>query len=238
MFAFTVILFLFFAPPVFSVSTPEWFIPLRDAIYEQELKADEIVSIYREVSNIARSSLSGHEQHIMLSRCEYMMGRAYLFEERKDEAAVHFENGMAFAQRALDARKTAEAWVMLAENLSQLCTIRPVSFVMANGLNIERYAKNALAIDSRNAAAQYLIAARWVYAPAPFHNHRRGIEMMNAIITGSNFTEKDDIFNVHLSIAYAHLQQRNNALARTWLLKAIEIYPTNKYARSLFDGLR
>ncbi len=148
------------AIPVSAETLPEWFLPLREALYEQELTSEQIMPIYQDVSAQARSSLTGARQLIMLSRCEFLMGRAYQYEERKSEAVPHYEEGMLFAQRALDLSPSAEAWQMLAENLSQSCAVKSVSFAMANGLNVEKYAKNALAIDSRNAASQILIAAR------------------------------------------------------------------------------
>jgi tetratricopeptide (TPR) repeat protein len=165
-----------------------------------------------------------------------MMGRAFLFEERKDEAAARFSDGMDYAQRALDIQESAEAWVMLAENLSQSCVVRSVAFAMANGLNVEKYSKNVLAINRRNAAASIMVASRWVYAPSPFHNYRRGIEMMTAVLTECDM-EKDDMFNVYSAIGYAYVQLRNSAQARTWLTRALEIYPTNRYVQTLRAGL-
>jgi len=229
-------LLLFPAVPSSAQTLPEWFIPLREAIYEQQLTANEIAPIYREISAIAQNSLSGTEQYITLSRCEYMMGRAYQYENRKNEAAAHYGEGMSMAQKALDMQASAEAWQMLAENLSQSCAVRSVGFAMSNGLNVEKYAKNALAMDARNAAAQIMIAARWVYAPAPFHNYRKGLEMMNAILNAGDM-QKDDMFNVYLAIGYIYIQQKNNAQARVWLTRSLEIYPTNKYAQSLLAGL-
>jgi len=229
-------LFLMVQGSLFAQTLPVWFIPLREAIYEQQLTADQIVPIYREVSARASASLSGASQLIMLSRCEYMMGRAYLYEERKNEANARFTEGMSYAQRALDIQQSAEAWVMLAENLSQACIVRPTSFAIANGLNVEKYSKNALAINSRNAAASIMIASRWVYAPSPFHNYRRGIEMMTAVLNSCDL-EKDDWFNTYVAIGYAYVKLRNNEQARPWLLRALEIYPTNKYARTLIPGL-
>jgi tetratricopeptide (TPR) repeat protein len=222
--------------PVSGETLPEWFIPLREAIYEQQLTADEIEPMYREISDRARSSLSGATRYLILSRCEYMMGRAYQYEERKNEAIVRYDEGIRMAERAMEIQESAEAWVMLAENLSQSCAVRPASYAMANGLKVERYAKNALAIDSRNAAAQYMIAARWVYAPVPLHNYNRGIQMLSAIPNESDM-EKDDMFNVYSAIGYTYKQRRNNAEAKVWLLKSLEIYPTNKYAQSLLAGL-
>jgi len=208
---------------------PEWLVPLRDAIYEQKLKADEIVPLYRAAQTTARQRSSGTALDLALSRCEYFMGRAFQFEERNSEARVHYREGMKLAEGVVAQAPSAEAWVTLTENLSQDCSLGPWTYTAANGLNVEKYAKNALSYNKRNAAAQYLIAARWVFAPAPFHNHKRGIEMMQAIFDDGDM-EKDDLFNVPLAIGYAYLQQKKYDEARLWILKSLEIYPTNKYA--------
>jgi tetratricopeptide (TPR) repeat protein len=221
--------------PLQGQSLPEWFIPLREAIYEQQLSADEIVPLFNNTKNRA-NSLSGAERYVMLSRCEYMMGRAYQFEERKSEAASHYSEGINYAQRALDLQESAEGWQMLAENISQSCAVRPASYAMANGLKVDNYAKKALSIDNKNAAAMIMIAARWVYAPAPFHNYKKGIEMMSVIPNESNM-HKDDQFNVYAALSYAYAQQKNITQAKTWAQKALEIYPTNKFADSLLKGI-
>ena len=230
------ILFFLVSASVFSQTLPSWFIPLRDAIYEQQLTADQIVPIYRQAAESARTSLTGAEQAVMLSRCEYMMGRAYQYEDRKNEAIRHYDEGIKYAERALEIRESDAAWVMYAENISQSCVVRPASYAVANGLRVERYAKSAIALNRRNGAAHFLVAARWVYAPTPFHNYNRGIEMLNVIINESHL-EKDDLFNVYSALGYAYMQRRNKEQARTWLQESLKIYPTNKYVRSLLDTL-
>lgn len=213
---------------------PEWLIPLREALYEQKLNANEIMPIYQTAKTTAQTQRSGAALDTALARCEYFMGRALLFEKRNEEARVHFREGMRLGEKAIAQTPSSEAWLVLTENLSQDCSIGPWNYTVANGLNVEKYSKNALSYNKRNAAAQYLIASRWVYAPAPFNNLRKGIEMMQAIFTDGDM-EKDDIFNVNLSIAYAHIEQKKYNDARTWLLKALEIYPTNKYAAELLE---
>ena len=221
---------------LYSLEPPDWFIPLREAIYEQELKADEIVPLYNAVKARAETSLSGAAKYVALSRCEYMMGRAYQYEDKKEPAARHYQTGMDWAEKAIEAGESDEAWQMLAENLSQSCTVRSTSYAMANGLKVEKYSKNALALNKRNAAAQCMIAARWVYAPPPFHNYKRGIEMMEAIISGGDM-QKDDKFNVYSAIGYAYSQQKKYTEARLWLQKSLEVYPTNKYAKKLLSEM-
>lgn len=211
---------------------PQWYIPLRDAIYEQELPADDIVPLYENTSEKARIFLSGDSLYVMLSRCEYMMGRAYQYEEKKDKAAARYAEGIKWAEKALEIRTSAEAWQMLAENISQSCAVRSTVYAMANGLDVEKYSKKALEVDNKNAAARIMIAARWVYAPWPFYDYKKGIEMMTVIPQECNY-EKDDLFNVYIAIGYAYLQQKKYSQAKPWLLKCLEVYPANKYVKTL-----
>jgi tetratricopeptide (TPR) repeat protein len=213
-------------------SLPEWIIPLREAVYEQELKADEVRPLYQTVKTAVQEHFTGAELDTALSRCEYFMGRALQFEKRNSEAGVHYSEGMKLAEKAVTASPSAAAWLIFAENLSQNCAVRTLGYAISNGLDVDKYAKNAIALDKRNAAAQYIVAARWVYAPAPLHNHKKGIQMMQSIITEGDM-EKDDMFNVYTAIAYAYIQQKKHADARPWLLQALEIYPSNKYAAEL-----
>jgi tetratricopeptide (TPR) repeat protein len=213
-------------------STPEWILPLREAIYEQKIGADDVKPLYQAAKTAVQEHFTGTNLDITLSRCEYLMGRAFQYEKRNNEASVHYTEGMRLAEKAIAVSPSAAAWVMLSENLSQNCAVRSTGYAMSNGLNVDKYAKNALALDKRNAAAQYIVAARWVYAPGPLSNHKRGIQMMEAIISEGDM-EKDDRFNVYSAIAYAYVQQKKYDEARPWLLKALEVYPSNKYAAEL-----
>lgn len=216
----------------------EWLIPLRDAVFAQVISADEVVPLYRSANAVSRERLSGTDLDLALSRGEFLMGQALLFEERNQEARLHFLEGMRLAQAVTETSPSALAWLLRAEHLSRLSHIGPWSFTVANGLDVERFANNALSFNSRSAAAQYLVAARWVFAPAAFRNLNRGISMMKAIIENSDM-EKDDRFNVYSAIGFAYLQQRNRAAqARPWLERALEIYPTNRFAARLLDGIR
>jgi tetratricopeptide (TPR) repeat protein len=218
---------------LFAESLPEQVLALRDTVYDQNLKADEIVPLYRR-AKASLEPLAGPLKFTLLSRCEYFMGRAFQYEERKNEAADRYEEGIAWAEKALDSGGGAEAWQMLAENISQSCAVRSTAYAMANGLKVEKYAKKALELNPRNAAAQYMIAARWVYAPAPFNNFRRGIQMMEAIIASADM-HRDDEFNIYSAIGYAYVQQKKFIEARPWLLKSLEVYGDNKYVRTLLE---
>jgi len=229
-----VLLLTAFCVELWAESLQEWLIPLREAVYEQELSVDEINALYSAAKAAAYENCSGAGLDLALSRCEYFMGRAFQDNKRKNEAFARFQEGMKLAEKALAAAPSAEAWVMRAENLSQSCAAGTVGYAMSNGLNVEKFAKNALALNSRNAAAQIIIAARWVYAPSPFNNLKRGINMMMDVLSKGDM-EKDDHFNVNTAIGYAYVQQKKYADARPWLLKSLEIYPSNKFASELLN---
>jgi tetratricopeptide (TPR) repeat protein len=231
---FVFILFLLTGGMSLCADIPAW-IPLREALYEQKLKADEIKPVYRTALSSAQENYSGADLDIALSRCEFIMGRALAEEKRNEEARVHFNEGMRLAEKAIESKPSSDAWLIRSENLSQACALGPWTYTAANGLNVEKYAKNALALNSRNAAAQYLVAARWVFAPAPFSNIKKGIEMMKDIPANADM-DKDDSFNVYSAIGYGYIQQKKYDEAKPWILKSLEIYPTNKYAAGLLNA--
>jgi len=230
-----VVLMLFCGIQASGQALPQWFLPLRDAVFEQVLSSGQIRQLYNDAKNTAQRNLSGMELDLALSRCELYMGQALLDEDKKEDARSCFTKGLSLAEKALEVRETAEAWALAAGNISRLCQIGPMTYTIANGLNVEKWSRNALAIDPRNAVAQYLIAARWVFAPAPLNNLRKGIDMMMAILNNAD-VDIDDIFNVNSAIGYGYLQWKKPADARPWLLKALEIYPTNKFVIGLLAG--
>ena len=228
----------FAAAGIYGDDFPDWYISLRDALYGQVLSSQDILGLYNIAQEQAKKDLTGADLSIMLSRSEYIMGRALMYENKKSDADPYFVRGMDYAQKSLDLKPSAEGWQMLAENISQLCTIRPVPWVMANGLKVEQYSKNALKLDPGNTDAQYMIAARYVYAPAPFHDYNKGIKMMQDILNNyDNRLQKDDRFNVYSAIGYTFIQQKKKSDARPWLQKALEVYPTNKFVGNLLAGL-
>ena len=210
----------------------EWIVPLREALYEQKLTAAEIKPIYQAALADSKKNCSGAALDTALSRCEYLMGRALHYEKKNDEARAHYREGIKLAEKANAASPGAEAWLLRSENLSQDCSIGPWTYTVANGLDVEKFAKNALSLNNRNAAAQYIVAARWVFAPKPFADHEKGIKMMKEIPKNGDM-EKDDSFNVYLAIGYGYIQQKKFDEARPWILKSLEIYPSNQYAAEL-----
>jgi tetratricopeptide (TPR) repeat protein len=215
--------------------TPDWYVRLRDAIYEQRLDAGRIEPVYEDAKRAAEASLSGAALYVMLSRCEYFMGRAYQEDGRKDEAIRCYERGVVLAEKANAETPSAGAYDMLASNIGQQCMLRSVPWVMVNGLKVEENAKKGLELNNRCAACMYMIASRWAFGPKPFGKPERGVTELSAMLDGRVDLEKDDYFNIYSGIAYACLRLKKKAEALTWVNKALDIYPTNKFALGLLE---
>ncbi|GHV12410.1 hypothetical protein FACS189491_05330 [Spirochaetia bacterium] len=210
---------------------PDWYIPLREAIYDQVLGSDEVFTLAQDVKKMAEAELSGVELLVMQSRCEYCVGRAYQFEKLDKRALPYYERAVTLAERAIAQKPSAAGYEMLAKNISQLCLLKSTAWVMANGLKVEQNAKKALALDPRNAASQYMIAARWVFGPGILGNPERGIKEMTAILAGGFDVQKDDFYNITSAIGYGYLRLKNKQEARLWLEKAAQVYPDNIYIK-------
>jgi tetratricopeptide (TPR) repeat protein len=216
---------------------PAWYIVLRDAVYNQNLSIEAVERLYRAALAGADRELTGQAQYLMLARCEYLMGRAYQDGENKKDAGDHYDKGIVWAEAGQKLGETSEGWLVMAQNIAQNCSVKSVAWAMANGLKVERYSKNALTLNPRNVAALYMIAARYAFAPRPFGNYPKGIEMMRAILDANeSIMQSDDLFNVYSAIGYAYIQDKKHEEARPWLEKSLSYYPMNKFVRGLLNN--
>lgn len=214
------------------------YIALRDAMYNNTYSAEGLLPLYDTAVASAKANFTEDTLLVALSRCEYIMGRAYSYEENKDAAGARYDAGDKYAEQALDIRESATAHLMRGENISQNCSVKPVSYALSYGTKISGLAKKVLKLDKNYGAAMYLQTAQHIYAPAPFHNHKKGIKEMQEILNDSSVRlEKDDVFNLTSAIGYGHLQREEKAEAKKWLQKALEVYPGNKYVQLLLKDL-
>jgi tetratricopeptide (TPR) repeat protein len=228
-------MFLLAGLALYGEAAPQWFVPLRDAVYAQAVPAGQIEPLYREAVKKAEADLSGENLYVMLSRCEYMLGKAYQLDERNDEAISCYEKGITLAEKSIALRPTAAAYEMLSSHYGQACMLKSRAWVMANGLAVEQNAKKALALDPRNTACRYMISSRWVFGPGVFGNPQRGITELEAILEDGLDLQKDDFFNVYSALGYAYIRLKKNQDALPWIKKSLSLYPTNKFALGLLD---
>jgi len=223
---------------LYAVS-PSWLEGFRDAVFGQNISIDEAERLFQEADRQAKENLNGSALYAMLSRCEYLLGRVYQDQNRKDEAASHFEKSIKWAEESLAqsdgavASVRSEAHEMIASSIGHLCMLKSTAWVMANGLKVEENAKKALRFDSRNARALYMLTSRWVFGPGLFGDPKRGITEMEGILNGSVDMERDSYYNVYTALSYAYMRLNQNQEALSWIQKALALYPTNKFSLDL-----
>jgi tetratricopeptide (TPR) repeat protein len=210
---------------------------LRDAVYNSETLA-RIEASYRDaVDRLAAAGLSEADRELWRSRIEYMVARGYQAVEDKAASVAHYEFGLAALEVLKPDRVSSESWRMTSECISQLCLLKGMGYIVANGPKVSTYAEKALALDPQNAAAQIIVAAAKVYPPSMFGgNPKRGIMLMKeALALGT--AERDDLFNIYLGIGLAYGKLRDTAEARRWLAMALELYPGSIYAKTEYEKL-
>lgn len=214
------------------------YIVLRDTMYNCEKNAEGLIPLYETAKKSANELFKEDTLLVALSRCEYIMGRAYSYEENKEKAGEYYDAGEEYAAQALEIKETTTAQLMYAENISQNCSVKPTSYAISKGTKVGALGLAILEVKPSSAAAKYLRAAQYIYAPAPFHNYKKGIRVMQEILNDPNNTfEKDDIFNITSSIGYGFMERKVYDEAAVWYKKALELYPNNSYVNGLLKDV-
>jgi tetratricopeptide (TPR) repeat protein len=208
---------------------PESFCTFRESVYAQDTNLPELMRLYAQAKEDIQTSFSGADLYTSLARCEYLMGLSFQTEGKKNEAAAFYEQGIAWAEESLARQPTSEGYRLLGTNISLLCGARP-SYALSNLSGIEENANKAIDMDPQNLTAYYLIAAKYVAAPWPFGNVRRGASLL-AEITNRNIgdMEKEDLFNLYLMLEVASIKLKRNEEAQLWHEKASALYPSNNF---------
>ncbi|GHT49647.1 hypothetical protein FACS1894102_4550 [Spirochaetia bacterium] len=225
-----------FSTGLFADILPDWIVPLREAVYSQNLKADGVEKLAKASEKEARMRLSGFALDIALCRIEYFKGRAYQNDKKNDDAVKHFESAIKFAEKSLKIEQTASAYELISASTMELCKIKDRAWVLARQGDIQKNADLSLALNGGSGGAQFLSKSRWVFSGGTYADMTRGVSEMSDLLNKNPNLQKDDLFNINMTIAYAYLVQKKTKEAEPWLKKALEYYPTNQYAADLLSG--
>ena len=215
------------------------YVVLRDAVYNSEAPAVQLMPLYEKAKSSAKTLFTSGDLYVALSRCDYIMGRAYSYENNKDKAGEFYDSGSDYAEKAIDICDCAPARLMIAENISQNCSVKPVSYAITMGTKVGGLAKDVLKHDPQNGAALYMKSAQYIYAPSPFHNYKKGIKEMKEILDDKSVRlEKDDLFNITSAIGYGYMGKKEYEDAEIWLKKSLVYYPNNNYVNGLLNDIK
>jgi hypothetical protein len=213
---------------------PNSFYVFCDTVYMQNSSALQIVRLYGAAKTEIEQTLAGVDFYIALSRCAYLAGITFQAEDRKNEAAAYYDQGIAWAEDSLSIMPTSEGYQYLAANIALSCWVKPLSYALANVGKIEENAQRALALNPQNLAAQYIIAAKYIQAPWPVGNMKRGATLLREIVSrNTECLEREDLCNIYLAMAVVSQKEKKNDEERIWQGRALALYPTNRFRETL-----
>lgn len=217
----------------------EWHNTLRDAVYNNDTSIETIEVYYLQARELIESSdLSPQMEHYWMSRTAYLMGRAEKDVEHEDDAFSYYETALEAAESALEYGDFSEGYRMKSEIISQMCLVKHVGFVIANGPKVGMFAKEALELDPRNGKAIIIEASAKVYPPPIYGgNPKKGIELMKKAATMPDI-EKDDRFNIYSGIGVCYSKMGQNRQAARWFERALELYPMNRYVNEEYEKVK
>ena len=171
-------------------------------------------------------------KNIEKSKCDYLMGLFYKDKENNTTAIDYFQSSMDLAEKENQIKESAQGYLAYGESLAQICTLKPTSYLITNGLKVGTMAKKALKLDNRLGAARYLVCSIIAYAPVPFRNFSKAEKIYLEILEKDDLDE-EDCFNVYISLGFINYQKEEYAEADKWFNLAAKIYPNNKFLQSL-----
>ncbi|GMO26992.1 MAG: hypothetical protein Ta2B_07480 [Termitinemataceae bacterium] len=220
---------------VFADTLPDWFIPLRDSVYEQKLSTADIEKLAKDIEKKSRIQFTGFALDTALSRIEYFKGRAYQNDKKNSDAVKHYNECINLSEKSIKVQPTSSAYELIAASTMELCKIKDKPWVMARRPDIQKNSELALSLNGGSGSALYMIKSRWIFSTGTFADISRGISELTDLLNSNNSLQKDDFFNINLTIGYAYLLLKKKSEAEPWLKKAAEYYPTNQYVKDLLE---
>jgi tetratricopeptide (TPR) repeat protein len=208
---------------------PDSYFVFRDNMYNSHGKTIE--QLEKEYDNLIQeinNTKSGTEKSLLIASCDYILGRSYRYFKQNEKAIVYFDKAIELCQQILEKTEIVDAYLILADSISQNCSIKPKSYGFSQGTKIRSNAKKALKIDPKNGTAMNLYNSQNIFTPSPVCNYKEGMQIVDELLNSNKYNmEKPDIFNALSAKAYCYFAQDKKEESIFWYKKALEIYPNN-----------
>ena len=205
---------------------------LRDSVYE----SGEPSEVEKAATELARSAaargLGEPALPLALATMEYLAGRSWNEAGDKKKAIPHFEAAVTHARLAMKSGEYPAGLMALTKPLSELCLLKGMGFLIANGPRISENARKILAMEPDHAGAIVTLAAAKAYPPPIFGgNPAEAIARLTELLAarGSAF-EKDELFDIRTCMGTAEAKLGHKPEARAWFEAALALYPRNRFA--------
>jgi len=232
---------------------------LRDEMYLQRIDDAALERIYRDtLSKLDGLGLDERELLHRKSQAAYYMARGYLaFDTTEAALEAHrklrsgrfkavqkeyknlkeiirlLEESILFSNQYLTMGRDARGVRQYAESLSQIVTLKKMTYLLSNGPKIQSLAREAIELDSGDIKAHMIIASRYIYSPPIFGgNPAKGISMIEAIAQRGS-PDREDEHNINIALGVANLKLDRWLEAAHYFRRAQEIYPGNIYSAAM-----
>lgn len=212
---------------------------LRDAVYE-DLSPAQAQPLAERAAALAATlppqGLGPGLAELARARADYYFGRLLNEYGEKSQAIARFESALSEARAATAAGAGNPALLAEAQTLSQLCTLKDLVFLVANGPKVLQIAKKILDTEQNNPGASLILAQAKAFAPPIFGgNPSDALASLDALAAAHpQGLEKDELFDLRVCRATALERLGRRAEAAAAYRSALQLYPGNRYAR---DGL-
>ena len=177
-----------------------------------------------EANNIA----DNFEKTVRLAWTGYIEACVYSSLEDLDKMEQVCDEAEVVAKKAMDMQETEDSILVYVNCIGLNCLVKPLSYLMANGVNVNPLAKKVIKLNPKNGRAVFLRDSQDIYAPAPFNNMKKGFQEMKAILEDDTLEMSDQVrFDTYCAAAFALIKLKKTDEAKTYLQAAGRIFPNN-----------
>ncbi len=179
----------------------------------------------------------GEEQYCWLAKVEFVVGELEEASGEKRAAVRAFTESGRWAEQALKCNKrSSDAHRILADSYMRLMDYHGTLYMMSKGPEAMKLLNKAISLDKKNYAAFNSLATYYLNAPAIGGGSvDKGIEGLRKALES---TDEHDNFLSYLWLGYAYRQAKKGEEARSYFLKALEIYPHSSWANEWLKEIR
>ena len=215
---------------------------LRDSVYMNEapeLIESRAAAIIKTLESPSTSFPEEIDRLLLLSRVEFLTGRAFNEAGLKEKAIPRFEAAVEYAKKAMAAGEHTPGIMARIRSLSELCLLKGMGFLLSNGPLIPRYTRQILDKEPSHRAAAILFASSKAYPSGIFGgNPKEAIAVLEKLVAEHpEGFEKDELFDLRACFGTAYAKLGDKAKAALWFRAALELYPGNRYAGSELERI-
>ncbi len=213
---------------------------LRDAVYNYSPPPDVERMAAAVTQAVQLQPFDEIDRNLALSRIEFLTAKSWNDSGDRKKAIPHFEAAIQAGQLSMAGGEHPTGLLAVTKALSELCIIKDVGYLIANGPKIAQNANKILAVKPGHIGATLAIAGSKAYPPAVFGgNPQEAVNLATSLILNHREGfEKDELFDTRVCIATALAKLNRKAEAKAWFNAALELYPHNAYPKAELEKLK